>query len=105
MQIQKHGQALFSWLCIFRLVDADGDLIAVWSWDSPVRYAFHLDPGLEVPALHHMPAFHAVLCVCMAYLSHLQLHDCVAAGRSMLTAHAVSLQVHSTNSVMTYDKG
>lgn len=52
MEVDKNGQALSSWLCIVRMVDTYGDLVAIWSWDSLVCNASHWDLRLKVPALH-----------------------------------------------------
>ena len=68
VEVDKNGQALSSWLRIVRLVDAYGDLVAIWSWDGLVCDAFYWDLRLEVPALHHMPVLH-VRITCLCYMS------------------------------------
>ena len=61
MEVDKNGQALSSWLCIVRMVDAYGDLVTIWSWDSLVCNASHWDLGFEVPALHCIYICHACI--------------------------------------------
>lgn len=55
VEVDKDWQALSSWLCIGRLVDAYRDLVAIWSWNGLVCDAVHWDRRLAIPALFHIP--------------------------------------------------
>lgn len=109
MEVDKDRQALSPWLCIVRLVDPYGDLVAIWSWDGLVHDALYWNLRLEVPALHHTSVSYACYVMCLQHLavssSNREIHGCIAgacgklsvlfAAEQMLTQRDLVCVMHS----------